>query len=54
MASKKQKIVQGYADATKNYIFKDFFDSTSTLSKFMTANGIDTKELKSASDALGE
>jgi hypothetical protein len=30
MASKKQKIVQGYADATKNYIFKDFFDSTST------------------------
>ena len=30
MASKKQKIVQGYADSTENYIFKDFFDSTST------------------------
>jgi hypothetical protein len=35
-------------------MIKLFFDSTSTLSKFMTANGIDTKELKSASDALGE
>jgi len=43
-----------YVGTESPNMIKLFFDSTSTLSKFMTSNGIDTKELKSASDALGE
>jgi hypothetical protein len=35
-------------------MIKLFLDSTSTLSKFMSSNKLDTKELESASDALGE
>ena len=35
-------------------IIELFFDSTNTLTKFMTTNGMDTEDLKSASDALGE
>jgi hypothetical protein len=35
-------------------MIKLFLGSTSTLFKFMTSNEMDTKELKAASDALGE
>jgi len=43
-----------YVGTESPNMIKLFFDSTSTLSKFMSSNKLDTKELESASDALGE